>query len=199
MNIILAQTFFSRANIAQFIVYDIFQHSFCSQRSALLRLHDTFLGINFWHFSSPTFIIIRTATERCHSTTHIYHEFQILSILKMLVFYCVYQLCHILISRNINPSTPTNILLGPLLNTSHKNPLQKFSYAIKDPLLKQDSSSKLGNKKYFFFLFIASRALLQSYAQYKSENTYPRVSFSIKMQGSGLQLCLKKGLAQTFS
>ena len=31
----------------------------------------TFIGMNFWYFSSPFFIILKMSMERCNSTTHI--------------------------------------------------------------------------------------------------------------------------------
>ena len=41
-------------------------------RTKLFLIDITFIGINFWYYFSPTFItVIKTGTERCHSTTHI--------------------------------------------------------------------------------------------------------------------------------
>ena len=48
------------------------QYVWCGQWSMkLFSIDVAFLGINFWPFSRPAFIIIKTAIERCNSTTHI--------------------------------------------------------------------------------------------------------------------------------
>ena len=71
-----SETFSALSMIAIFqssIPLCLAQHPVVSRRVKvtvkLFLIGITFLGINFWHFSSPTFIIIRTATERCNRTT----------------------------------------------------------------------------------------------------------------------------------
>ena len=67
----------SSKTFSELSIIVIFQSSFSLRPSELKwqwncswwTLH--FFDINFWHFSSPAFIIIKTGTEWCNSTTQI--------------------------------------------------------------------------------------------------------------------------------